>query len=75
MKENSASRYGRGLHLSTLRKHGILCSQYHLRKLLQEIDPNRLKARDFQRARRKGQMDIAGLGRMGSLDGYNKLKA
>ena len=26
MKENSASRYGRGLHLSTLRKHGVLYS-------------------------------------------------
>ena len=74
MKENGASRYGRGLHLSTLQKHSILYSQYHLRKLLQEIDPNRLKARDFQRARRKGRMDIAGPGRMGSLDGYNKLK-
>ena len=38
MKENSASRYGCGLHLSTLRKHSVLCSQYHLQKLLQEID-------------------------------------
>jgi len=74
MKENGASRYGRGLHLSTLRKHGVLCSQYHLRKLLQEIDPDGLKARDFRRARRKGRMDIAGPGRMGSLDGYDKLK-
>jgi hypothetical protein len=34
MKENSASRYGRGLHISTLRKHGVLYSQYHLQRLL-----------------------------------------
>jgi len=26
MKENSASRYSRGLHLSTLRKHSVLYS-------------------------------------------------
>jgi hypothetical protein len=74
IKENGASQYGRGLHLSTLWKHGVLYSQYHLWKLLQEIDPNGLKARDFRRTRRKGRMDIAGPGRVGSLDGYDKLK-
>jgi len=42
--------------------------------MLKELDPTRVDKRRYIRRRRKGRIDIARPGRVGSYNGYNKLK-
>jgi arginine repressor len=71
--EGGAS-YGRGQLMVALRTEGILVPQQVVRRLMKDIDLEGVRSRQIAYKRRKGKMQIAGLGRVYSCDGYDKLK-